>query len=256
MDKLTSILAVAQSADAGTVVLDKAFHLARVFGARVEIVAAEPLPGLLLRRITECQPDLVIKAPAGAHPLRAWTIDATDRELVARCPVPVLMARNKTWRTPIRMAAAVDVSDPEAAMVARGVLQSAGFLALGLQGNVDILYTEREKRDETVRMERAVKLSRLVREYYVGCERLQMFDGPPDRRLPAIVGPRQYDLLVLGGITHRTDRPLRETLTSKLFEAIDGDVLLVKPGMRDCARERTAADSPRQQMPHHAEEFV
>jgi hypothetical protein len=286
MEKLTSILAVAESASSGIVVLDKAARLARVFGARVELLVTEPgllpeftslcaepayagvtigsstrqpresLPGLLLRRIAERQPDLVVKAPAGVHPLRAWTIDTSDRELVARCPVPVLLVRMKAWRAPIRMAAAVDVSDPEAAMVARGVLQSAGFLALGLQGNLDILYTEREARDETLRMERAVKLSKLVREYYVGCERLQMFDGPPDTRLPAIVGPRQYDILALGGITHRTVTPLRETLTSKLFEAIDGDVLLVKPGMRECARTRSAAASPRQEIPHHAEELV
>jgi hypothetical protein len=153
------------------------------------------------------------------------------------------------------MAAAVDVSDPEAALVARGILQAAGFLSLGLHGHLDILYTEREAHDERLRTERAVKLARLVREYYVGSERLQMFDGPPETRLPALIGPRQYDLLVIGGATHRTETPLHETLTSKLFDATAGDVLLVKPGLRDC-EARSAHPSARQQVAHQAEELV
>lgn len=284
MEKLTSILAVVESASAGSVVLDKAVQLARAFGANVELLLTDPsliqefaaqcakhqyvevtitasarepresLPRFVLRRVAERRPDLVVKAPAGAHPLRTWTLDGTDRELVAHCPAPVLLVRMKRWGPSPRMAAAVDVSDPEAAMVARSVLQSSGFLALGLHGNLDILYTERDSQDSVLRMERAVKLSRLVREYYVGCERLQMFDGPPDTRLPAIVAPRQYDILVLGGITHRTTTPLRQTLTSKLFEATAGDVLLVKPGMRDAARYGRGL--PRQEIAHHAEELV
>lgn len=286
MQKLTSILAVAESASAGSVVLDKAIRLARAFSARVELLVTdpelirefasrcaapdsadvtissaardsrEPLAKFLLRRIVERRPDLVIKAPAGAHPLRAWTLDSEDRDLVALCPVPVLLVRKKSWSNPLRIAAAVDISDPEAALVARSVLQSAGFLALGFQGNLDILYTERELRDERLRLERAVKLAQLVREYYVGCERLQMFDGPPETRLAAVIGPRQYDVLTLGGVTHRTPTPLRETLTSKLFEAIEGDVLLVKPGTREPGAVHPVMGSTRQKIAHHAEELV
>ena len=286
MQKVTSILAVAQSASAGAVVLDKSIQLARAFGAQVELLVTESeliqeftarcaaqaftgvticgstrspresLPRFLLRRIAERQPDIVVKAPAGAHPLRAWTLDPSDRELVALCPVPILLVRNKPWGSPLRIAAAVDVSDREAALVARGVLQSAGFLALGIHGHLDIIYTERELRDERLRMERAVKLAQLVREFYVGCERLQMFDGPPETRLPAVIVPRRYDLLALGGVTHRTDTPLRETLTSRLFEAIEGDVLLVKSGAREDDGVRAATASARQKIPHHAEELV
>ena len=43
MDKLTSILAVVEDAGTGTVVLDKAVILARAFGARVDLLIADPL---------------------------------------------------------------------------------------------------------------------------------------------------------------------------------------------------------------------
>jgi hypothetical protein len=59
---------------------------------------------------------------------------------------------------------------------------------------------------------------------------------------------------VLGAVTHRQVMPMRETLTSKLFEATEGDVLLAKS-----ARHRQAAavaPSVRQQILHQAEEFV
>jgi hypothetical protein len=284
MNKLTSILAVAECASSGSVVLDKAMQLAREFGADVELLVTEPalvrqfarrcveqafvqvtlcpaphnarqpLHKFLLRRIEERQPDILVKAPAGAHPLRAAVLEAGDRELVSQCPIPLLLVRRKAWSRPLRVAAAVDIADTESAVVARGVLQSAGFLALGFHGNLDILYTEREVQDETLRMERAVRLAQLVREYHVGCERLQMFDGSPETRLPPLLAARQYDVVVLGAVTHRQVMPMRETLTSKLFEATEGDVLLAKS-----ARHRQAAavaPSVRQQILHQAEEFV
>ena len=106
---------------------------------------------------------------------------------------------------------------------------AAGFLALGCHGNLDVLYTEREPDDEFIRMERAVRLAQLVREYHVGCERLQMFDGPPDKRLPPLIAERRYDLLVLGSVSHW--RSLGDSicpLTSRLVAATEGDVILVK----------------------------
>src|SRR5690348_17967205 len=92
MQKLTAILAVVEDSTSGAVVLDKAVTLARVFGARVDLLVAdsllapefasrcaalgydevtlcslfrsgEPLHTLLLRRIRERSPDVLIKAP-------------------------------------------------------------------------------------------------------------------------------------------------------------------------------------------------
>ncbi|HEX6397744.1 MAG TPA: hypothetical protein VFZ95_09985 [Steroidobacteraceae bacterium] len=284
MEKLTSVLAVAEDLSSGTVVLDKAVQLAREFGAHVELLVAdpawvhplalrcvqhgftevtlcpaphntrEPLHKFLLRRIEERQPDILVKAPNAAHPLRASAIDPGDVELVDRCPIPLLLVRMKAWSTPLRVAAAVDISDPETARVARGVLQSAGFLALGFHGHLDILYTERELEDDTLRMARAVKLAQLVREYHVGCERLQMFDGLPETRLPPLIAARQYDVVVLGAVTHRDGVRLRETLTSRLFEATEGDVLLSKSS-RAVARVAAHMPSNRQQVSHQAEEL-
>lgn len=261
MDKLTNILAVADATAGGLQVVEKAVLLAERFGARVDLVSADAAmvgalatsrarhgydaisisrlhgPGslqeLILRRTRERHPDLVIKPASGARPLRRWTLDDNDRWLAGECPVPLLLSTAKPWMGDLRMAAAVDVSDGDSARFARAILQCAGFLALGSRAWLDVLYSEAEERDERIRMERAVKLAQLIREYHVGGERLQMFGGPPERTLPRVMESRRYDLLVLGAITHRTGiAAWNETLSSKLVDATPGDVLLVKPEER------------------------
>ena len=285
MDKLTNILAVADVTASGLQVLDKAALLAERFGARVDLVTPDPplvlalaarcaerryhsvmvsrlhgagsLQELVAQRARDRHPDLVIKPASGARPLRRWTLDETDRWLAAECPVPLLLTTARPWLGDLRMAAAVDVSDVDSARFARAILQCAGFLSLGGRVWLDVLYSEAEERDERIRMERAVKLSQLVREFHVGGERLQMFGGPPERTLPRVIESRRYDLLVLGAITHRMGiAGWNETLSSKLVDATDGDVVLVKPEERRVENACPLDLLLRQQGAHLSEQLV
>jgi nucleotide-binding universal stress UspA family protein len=280
MEKLTRILAVVDHARNAPVLLDKAVSLARRFNALVEVIVsdgpaaslvaarsadmaydevslfcafrgAEPLHELVMRRVSMTRPDLVIKDPAGRHPTRRWTLDENDWHLAAECPVPLILAGPRAWSQPMRFAAAVDVADREAEAVARGILQTAGLLALGCRANLDVLYSEREEQDETIRMARAVKVAALVREFHVGCERLQIWDGEPEKRLPGLLSARHYDLLLLGAVTHRDGLMASMNLvTSALVDAADADVVLVKPGERAVMRGRVEQPSASQQRLH------
>jgi len=284
MEKLTRILAVVDKIEDGAVLLEKGVALARRFGARVELLlheslhaqsfatlcstlrydevtlasvlrGLEPLHNMILRRARETSPDLIMKAPASAHPLNRWTLDENDYDLANESPVPVLLVRHKAWSSPPRFAAAVDISDDDAAETARSVLHTAGFMALGCRGEIDILYSERELLDERVRMARAVKLAQVVREFHVGCERIQVFNGPPKTTLPPIAAARQYDVLVLGARSRQP--PLKRmfgTMTSRMVEATDGDVVLVKAPVHEINGGRGA--SFREQRSHEIEQFL
>lgn len=275
MDKLTSILAVADDLDGAAPLLEKALHLSRSFHARVTLVSPnrELLRGLetrcaehsnhdmqlcclqqvdvpthtaVLREAKTCAADLIMKTFTGSHPLGRRRANAIDWQLAGESAVPVLLTSTRRWVDPLRMAAAVDVSEPETCAFARGILQAAGFLALGSRGDLDVLYCEREARDDNLRLERAVRLAQMVREFHVGSERLQMFEGSPENTLPGLIAVRGYDVLALGAMTHRTGfAALFANLSNELVDAGEGDVLLVNPLEAPDAARREAELSGR-----------
>ncbi|MEO8065192.1 MAG: hypothetical protein ABI821_20865 [Pseudomonadota bacterium] len=276
MEKLTHILGVVESAQDGAIVLDKAVALARRFSARVELMitdsklmrplaalcttlsydevtlssvhrSGEPVHETILRHVFNAKPDLVIKMATGAHPLRHPTLPENDWTLASESPVPVLLVRHRKWATPTRFAAAIEVDDEDAARLARRILHTAGFLALGCRGNLDILYSEREQHDEQLRMTRAVQVAQLVREFDVGCERIQTFSGAAETTLPPLVASRQYDVLVLG---------MEGDLPNRMVEAADGDVVLVRAVSCAATHAGEIDQSNRQQRLNEPEQVV
>ena len=264
MDKLSSILVVVEDVPGGLAVLDKAVQIARCFQARIELMVgdltqagtfadyctrhaydealfdgmlrgAESLDDVILRRVRQRCPDLIITQ-----------LQEHDWRLVQECTVPIMLVGARPWSQPLRLAAAVDVAARDAEAVTRSILQCAGFLALGSHADLDILYSECDERDETLRMKRAVKLAQLVREFHVGSEHLQIFSGQPGQTLPAIIAARRYDVLVLGAVTHR----------SGVGAGLDGDLLLVKAAGPGEIRVPVRPESRRQQIPDKSEQFV
>jgi nucleotide-binding universal stress UspA family protein len=284
LDKLTSILAIIDRPEAGSAILDKAVTLARRFGIPVELVVGDPahhralttlcnklgyenvtldvtkfdgrpLREIILARVRKSRPDLVIKAPAGTHPTRRWTFEANDWKLANECPVPLLLVRDTAWSEPPRFAAAVDVADEENAFIARGILQAAGFLALGCRANLDILYCDRERREQAGHAARSDKLSKLVREFHVGHERIQVYSGTPEKVLPPKVTAHRYDVLVLGA--RRDGNGFNSAfggMTSRLVEATRGDVLLVRANVRSETLPLTSSGC--EQRPHEAQQLL
>ena len=285
MEKLTRILAVANGIEDGALVLRKSVALARRFGAHIELLlfgladdleaatlcavlaydkvtvasmhsGVESTTDVILRRVFAAQPDLVVKSPAGEHPLKRWTLDDNDWRLANECPAPVLLVRHAPWASPIRFAAAVDVADDETSDTARSILHAAGFMALGCHGNLDILYSEREQHDDALRMERAVKLAQLVREFHVGCERIQVFDGAPEQVLPPLLSARHYDVLVLGAQSRQPAlKNLLGATNSRLVQATEGDVVLVKAAGR-AAGNGDHDESVREKRSYESEQFA
>jgi len=286
MDKLTSILAVVDRPEAGGAILDKAATLARRFGIPVEIVVGHAsheralatlcsklgfenvtlevmnlshicLSDIIQCRVREARRDLVIKAPAGTHPMRRWTFDPNDWKLANECPVPLMLVRDTPWRDPPRFAAAIDVAGEDNSLIARGILQAAGFLSLGCRANLDILYCERDRDEQLAAARRSERLAKLVREFDVGRERIQVYFGTPEKVLPPKVSALRYDVLVLGA--RRDNKGFSGAfggMTSRLVEATRGDVLLVRANPDARPLFAKASLSAGEQRTHEAEQFV
>jgi hypothetical protein len=264
MEKLTAILVVLGDEASDESLLSKAVVLARRSGARLEILLRDPnaasglatwfssinfaervsyvldasgdtLHDVILRRLEDHPADLVMKAAAGALALRRVLHAADDMDLAAALPVPLLRTGAKPWKNEMRVAATVDVSERDGDAVARSILHAAGMIAMHCDATLDVLYSEREARDDSVRMERAVRVARLVREFHVGGERLRLLSGPPDETLPKAVSTGDYDLVALGTIPRRPATPWAPALTSLLTNESEGDVMLVEESRRAVA---------------------
>jgi hypothetical protein len=266
MEKLTSILAVVPEGGAQGALFDKVVHIVRQTGARIELylTAASDYFAVAARvRSVDCGVQISYTLHDGVTPLTA-AIVARAAEVHAdlmiaprghlrldHCPIPQLLLGKTPWAREPRFAAAVDVAEDDSEAVARGILHVGGFLAQRCAANLDILYSEREIEDPRVRMERAVKLARLVREYHVGCERLQVFDGLPERVLPPLIAARRYDVLMLGAVPrHHTLLAEYRSVSRHLAGSSEGDLLLVEPWARPAAGVR--APSAGEQLAHQA----
>jgi nucleotide-binding universal stress UspA family protein len=257
VEKLTRILLVADGLEPGAKLLEKTVHLARRFGARVELLldergdskgfaslcsergyeevilssvfrGAASLNEVVVRHVHERSTDLIVKAPAEGLEPSTGHLAAEDQELAATSPVPVCLMRARAWRQPLRIAAAVNVANDEV-VLSRSIVHTAGFLNLGCEGELDVIYSEAEKHDEVLRMARAVKLARLVREFHVSGERVRRLEGAPEDTLPPIAASGGYDILILGAVTQRAGwSRLHDSLTRRLVSVFDGDVVLVK----------------------------
>jgi nucleotide-binding universal stress UspA family protein len=267
MEKLTHILLIADGVEPGAKLLEKTVRLARRFGAHVELLLDEHgdskgfaslcnergydevilssvfrgpacINDVVLRHVHERPTDLIVKAPAEGLDASTGHLSAADQELAAASPVPVCLMRARPWGQPVRIAAAVNIANDDA-VLPRSIVHAAGFLNLGCEGELDVIYSEVERDDEVLRMARAVKLARVVREFHVSGERVRRLEGAPEETLPAIASAGGYDILILGAVTQREGLSrLRASLTRRLVSAFDGDVVLVK--------ETAAAESKRE----------
>ena len=268
MEALTSILLVLERVDTGTKVLEKAIALARCFSARVYLLVEDSnhagqfaslcgergydevaivsagrgsLTDAILDLACERSPDFLVTARAGAHAGSTGVFQRNHQQLTTACPMPLMLMSERAWHRPVRIAAAVDISRDEAAL-ARAIVQVSGILSLGCEGDLAVLYSEREQFDASLRIERVVRLARLVREFHIDGQRIRHINGAPEETLPVIAASDEYDILVVGALTHLEGVAAgRATLTRKVVAAFDGDVVLVNEDVSGSARQSSSS---------------
>jgi universal stress protein E len=196
----------------------------------LQVACESPLYEGVVHRALEARPDLVIKSAAGQHSLRRFTLDANDWQLARTCPVPLMLTRGRPWSAQPKFAAAVDVATQGGADLARSILHTAGYLALGCRAGLDVVYSERKGAERADQAAHAATLTRLVREFSIGKEQMHLLQGDAEQMLPAFAKQRRYDVLVLGALTQRRGlSALVGSLTSRLVDNLDCDFVLVKP---------------------------
>lgn len=203
----------------------------RLVASGVEIslsVACEsPLYEGIVHAVERSRPDLVVRGVAPGEPL-----DPNTWELAAECPAPLLLTRGHPWKARPAIAAAIDISPGESLELTRAILRSAAGLARAAEGTVDIVHAggvESESAPACEACRRA--LAERAREADLEATEYHLIAGEPAQALRDFCARCDFDLIVLGALTHRkTLAALVGTLTGRLIESLESDFLLVKSG--------------------------
>ena len=189
----------------------------------------QSLSEAILQEVARIEPDLVMKVPAGSHPLRLFTPDFNDWRLARNCPVTLMLVHGRLWPHELRFGALVNVSERAIPRLSAAVLHACEYLSLGCYGGpVEVIYCESGHDAEEI-SDRDSALQRLTDEYHIPPDRVIALRGDPDSELPALVAQKRYDVLALGAPTHRRGLvALAGGLSSKLVDATDSDLLLVR----------------------------
>jgi universal stress protein E len=209
----------------------------------IDAVCESPLYEAVARKVLRSTPDLVVKGLAAEHGGRRRTADANDWQLMRTCPATLLLTGRRAWHVPPRFAAAVDVSEHETPSLPHDIMQAARMLVLPWQARLDVLYGKSGTSDVAV-PSHAEKLQGICNACEVTPDRIHVLDGPPEESLAPFAQEQDFDVLVLGALTHRpAGTALVGTLTSKLLDALECDFVLVKPSSYRCPiGDRQAAE--------------
>ena len=211
--------------------------------ASMSVACESPLYAGIVHAVERDHPDLVVRGTGSAHRTRSASgdspagLDANDWELVRACPSPLLLTHGRVWKPHPVIAAAVDLSTAESAELTRTILRTAAGVAQSAGGDLEIvhagLFDRAQPQEES---SRHAALAERARDAGVEAAAVHLIRGEPAAVLPEFAQRRDFDLIVLGALTHRKAlTALVGTLTGKLIETLDCDCLLVKPARRSQA---------------------
>lgn len=201
-----------------------------------DAVCESPLYEAIARKVAHSSPDLVIRAIDGDGSNHGSALSGSDWELVRTCPAALLLTRGRTWSERQRLAVAIDISGDEKPGLTHAILRAAAQFSCPGATELELLYgcgrmpgvSMDLLRDELAR--RAAEAGAKANAYHV-------LAGDPATSIAAFAATRNYDVMVLGALTHhKAPTALVGTLTGKLIERVDCDLLLVKPGTQSAAR--------------------
>lgn len=198
------------------------------------VACESPLYEGIVQAVKRDRPDLVVRGTGGRVDAGTehWAgLDANDWELVRACPSPLLLTRGKPWKAHPTIAAAIDLSAGESAELTQTILSTAAAVARSAGGRLEIVHAARLDRGQLQELEsRRAALEATVKSAGVKPADVHLLAGEPVAMLSQFAVQRDFDLIVLGALTHRASlTALVGTLTGRLLETLDCDFLLVKP---------------------------
>lgn len=212
-----------------------------------------PLHEGILRRVAECEPDIVFKDTHYHSMLRRALFSNTDWNLVRSCPVPLLLCRTADWAPRPKLLAALDPGHhgDKPAVLDHDILAAAQLLARHLDGDVEAVHVffpaallaatsatggvplapdlggvslieaERDRMNQA--------MGEIAAAHGLDPRAALVMQGSAAERLPQLAAQRGVDLLVMGAVSRSRLRELFIGSTAeRVLDHLPCDVLIVK----------------------------
>lgn len=219
-------------------------------GIRTQVEAqwGKPLDRMVLQRVGETRPDLVLKSTRKHNLLRRLLLGNSDWQLIRHCPQPLWLVHHDAWRGQ-RLCAALDplhASDKPAALDHR-LIAAARQLEASLGLRADYLHTHAAlPRSLLFDAEMLAGYERFVLQHEerhrqafddllaaypeIAAERRHLLAGYAEQAIPDFVRANDIDLLLMGAVARgHLDNALIGQTAERVLEEVECDLLVLKP---------------------------
>jgi len=228
---------------------------------------AEPLRHASLRVITDCSmqqrlhagviekvqtssADLVIKDTHYHNVIRRALFTNTDWHLIRECPAPLLLTKPAVWKSPLRVAAAIDPghNDDKPASLDRDLLETAAGLAAEMGGEAMAVHAfdplpllasmapagsaailDVQVVDHLRSFHKA-QFNAVLAGYPAYAGHAELIEGSPVVELPEFTAKKGVDVLVTGAVSRSAlQRLVVGSTAERLLDRLPCDILVLKP---------------------------
>jgi universal stress protein E len=200
-----------------------------------EVTWAEDIKQDIIDRVTDMQPDLLIKEIQRESALKRAFFTPLDWHLLRHCSVPVYLVGGSGFVLPRKVVAAVEVSDSESAdnELNERIIKQACSLAMQCNAELHLLYAcdisaaylahmgDLPLADLTRALHSDLEKSfaRLADQFAVPADRRHFIEGHPVTVLSEFANEQNVDVIVMGRVqSHGIDKLLGSTTEHILYQ--------------------------------------
>lgn len=219
--------------------------------AEYSAVWGKPAEQMILGKVLELKPDLVIKDVHSVHSVSRLFHTPLDWQLLRLCPVPVMLVSSDAEETPKRIIATVDPMESERGPIELNdrVLKTALAMALQCDAELHVLYalalelpsgdnvagfmpmTEFEKVRRKMREDHTAAFNKLMDQHSVPKDRRHLVEGVnAEGVISEFASAHKTDMIVMGTVYRSgVDRFIFGSTAERTLYRLNCDVLALKP---------------------------
>ena len=221
----------------------------------VQVRWGKPLEQVILQRVAELQPDLLLKS-AHHRSLKHHLLGNSTWQLLRHCPVPLWLVQHGEWQCR-QLCAALDPlhSDDKPAALDQQLIAAAQLLSdtLGIQPHYlhsyapvppsllfdSALVADYDNYRQLCAKQHRHAFEQLLHSANVPLAQAQLREGFAEEEISRFVHEEHIDLLLLGAIARgQLASALIGSTAERVLETVDCDLLLLKP---DSSNARTGS---------------